>query len=161
LAAYERFFASPSSREALFNSIFISTATVVLSAAIGIPLAFILHRHDFRGGVFSGRWHRRRCFFRHLSASSRFSSSTVSGIISRSLQIALVWSGPGRDRAAFRLFCSFRLQHVRVLLHVHERGLDRVDAAMEEAARPLALQGWENCGVSSCLCLPSFVGARW
>src|SRR5215207_5126481 len=49
LSGYARFFSTPSAREALFNSVYISTATVVLSAAIGIPLAFVLHRYDFRG----------------------------------------------------------------------------------------------------------------
>ena len=41
LDAYRHFFASPSEREALWNSVWLSAASVALSGAIGIPLAFL------------------------------------------------------------------------------------------------------------------------
>src|SRR5262245_49891411 len=46
---YVRFFSSASGREALANSLLISVLTVILAAMIGIPLAFVLHRYEFRG----------------------------------------------------------------------------------------------------------------
>src|SRR5687768_7572749 len=46
---YVRFFSTPSGREAFSNSLLISVATVLLAAAIGIPLAFLFHRYEFRG----------------------------------------------------------------------------------------------------------------
>src|SRR5690349_4007407 len=87
---YVRFFETPSGREALFNSLFISIATVVLSAAIGIPLAFVLHRYEFRG----------RRILRALASAPVLLPPLVgvisflflygeSGIISRSLQMIL------------------------------------------------------------------------
>ncbi|MBW3630025.1 MAG: iron ABC transporter permease [Gemmatimonadetes bacterium] len=46
---YVRFFQSISEREALWNSVWISLASVVLSALIGVPLAFLFTRYDFPG----------------------------------------------------------------------------------------------------------------
>jgi iron(III) transport system permease protein len=162
LAVYERFFESPSGREALFNSVFISTATVILSAAIGIPLAFVLHRYDFRG----------RRILRALASApvllpplvgviSFFFLYGESGIISRSLQIALGLERPWP-----------RLSGVPAILFVHaysmyvyffmftSAGLDRVDAAMEEAAETLGASGVVKLRrVVLPLLVPSFVGA--
>ena len=49
LETYERFFATPSSQEAIANSMTISLGTVLFSALIGVPLAFVFHRYDFFG----------------------------------------------------------------------------------------------------------------
>jgi iron(III) transport system permease protein len=49
LAHYERFFQSRADLRALWNSIWISLASVLLSGAIGIPLAFFFTRLDFPG----------------------------------------------------------------------------------------------------------------
>ena len=162
LAVYERFFASPSGREALFNSVFISSATVILSAAIGIPLAFVLHRYDFRG----------RRILRALASAPVLLPPLVgvisflflygeSGIISRSLQLALGLERPWP-----------RLSGVPAILFVHaysmyvyffmftSAGLDRVDAAMEEAAETLGASGVVKLRrVVLPLLVPSFVGA--
>jgi iron(III) transport system permease protein len=48
-AEYQRFFGSPSSREALWNSVWISLASVLLSGLIGVPLAFLFSRYEFPG----------------------------------------------------------------------------------------------------------------
>ena len=53
-ANYTRFLHSPSELRALWNSIWISLASVVLSALIGIPLAFFFTRFDFPGRRFFG-----------------------------------------------------------------------------------------------------------
>jgi iron(III) transport system permease protein len=162
LAPYERFFSTPSAREALFNSVYISTLTVVFSAAIGIPLAFLLHRYDFRG----------RRVLRAIASAPVLLPPLVgvisflflygeSGVISRSLQILL-----GLDRP------WPRLTGVSAVLFVHaysmyvyffmftSAGLERVDAAMEEAAETLGASPFEKMRrVVLPLLVPSFVGA--
>ncbi|PYV41610.1 MAG: iron ABC transporter permease, partial [Acidobacteria bacterium] len=47
LANYREFFSNTSQLEALRNSILISLGSVLLSAVIGIPLAFIFNLYDF------------------------------------------------------------------------------------------------------------------
>jgi iron(III) transport system permease protein len=49
LSHYERFAQSNAELRALWNSVWISTASVILSALIGIPLAFFFARYDFPG----------------------------------------------------------------------------------------------------------------
>lgn len=49
LRHYARFFASGSEMEALWNSVWISAASVVLAGLIGVPLAFLFSRYDFPG----------------------------------------------------------------------------------------------------------------
>jgi iron(III) transport system permease protein len=123
LATYIRFFETPSAREALFNSLFISTATVVLAAAIGIPLAFLLHRYDFRG----------RRVLRALA------SAPV-------LLPAILFVHAYTMYVYFFMFTS--------------AGLERLDAAMEEAAETLGSSGFDRLRrVTLPLLVPSFVGA--
>ena len=43
------FLHSPSDREALWTSLWISVASVIASTAIGLPLAFLLQRAEFPG----------------------------------------------------------------------------------------------------------------
>src|SRR3990170_9092320 len=49
LGHWREFINSPSDREALSTSIFISVASVIASLLIGIPLAFLLSRFEFPG----------------------------------------------------------------------------------------------------------------
>ncbi|MEX2582743.1 MAG: iron ABC transporter permease [Gemmatimonadota bacterium] len=51
---YRRFAASRSEREALWNSVWISGASVVFSALIGVPLAFLFTRYNFPGRAILG-----------------------------------------------------------------------------------------------------------
>ena len=46
LANYQNFFGSEAQMEALWNSLIISAASVLLSALIGIPLAFLFYYFD-------------------------------------------------------------------------------------------------------------------
>jgi iron(III) transport system permease protein len=54
LQNYERFFSPDSlaNLEALWNSVYISVLSVILSALIGVPLAFIFNRYEFPGRSF-------------------------------------------------------------------------------------------------------------
>jgi iron(III) transport system permease protein len=54
LENYQRFAASRSEREALWNSVWISAASVFFSALIGVPLAFLFTRYDFPGRAVLG-----------------------------------------------------------------------------------------------------------
>jgi iron(III) transport system permease protein len=49
-----RFISQPGEWQALWASLWLSLASVVLSAAIGVPLAFLFERVDFPGRVFLG-----------------------------------------------------------------------------------------------------------
>jgi len=51
---YQRFLDSRSEREALWNSVWLSGASVLLSGMIGIPLAFFFSRYDFPGRTILG-----------------------------------------------------------------------------------------------------------
>lgn len=52
LGSYFSFFGEATSFEALKNSVFISVLSVLLAAAVGVPLAFIFNRFDFPGRSF-------------------------------------------------------------------------------------------------------------
>jgi len=49
LANWRAFAVSPADREALVTTLFISVGSVIAATAIGIPLAFLLSRFEFRG----------------------------------------------------------------------------------------------------------------
>jgi iron(III) transport system permease protein len=49
LEEYRRFIGSTAEREAAWNSVWISLASVVLAGAIGVPLAFLFSRYEFPG----------------------------------------------------------------------------------------------------------------
>ena len=49
LEYWRAFASSPSDREALWTSLWISVAFVIASVAVGLPLAFLLTRMEFRG----------------------------------------------------------------------------------------------------------------
>src|ERR1700678_3985425 len=49
LGYWREFVHSPADREALWTSLWISVASVVGAPAVGLPLAFLLTRSEFRG----------------------------------------------------------------------------------------------------------------
>src|SRR3954465_15047528 len=49
LEDWRAFAASPADREALWSALVISVGSVVAALAVGLPLAFLLGRFDFRG----------------------------------------------------------------------------------------------------------------
>src|SRR5690606_22467904 len=54
LEHYQRFLESRSEREALWNSVWISAASVFFSGLLGIPLAFLFSRYEFPGRTILG-----------------------------------------------------------------------------------------------------------
>ena len=73
---YARFFGSGSELEALWASVWISLASVALSAALGVPLASSSPATTSRGGGSWGRWRRCPSSSRRWWAPSPSSSCT-------------------------------------------------------------------------------------
>ena len=162
VAPYIRFFSTPSGREAFANSLLISSVTVVLSAAIGIPLAFLFHRYEFHG----------RRILRAIASAPVLLPPLVgviaflflygeSGIVSRSLQQALGLERPWPDLRGISaiLFVHAYSMYVYFFMCV-SAGLERLDAAMEEAAETLGASGFVKLTrVTLPMLVPSLVGA--
>jgi len=162
LDTYLHFFATPSSREAFTNSLLISVATVVLSAAIGIPLAFLFHRYEFRG----------RSVLRAIAAAPVLLPPLVgvisvlflygeSGVISRGIQMALGLARPWPNLNGLSaiLFVHAYSMYVYFFMFA-SAGLEGLDSAMEEAAETLGASGFTKLTrVTLPMLVPSLVGA--
>jgi ABC-type Fe3+ transport system permease subunit len=58
LGDWRDFAASPADRDALWGTVVVSIGSVIGALLIGVPLAFLLSRTDFRGRrILSGRGH--------------------------------------------------------------------------------------------------------
>jgi iron(III) transport system permease protein len=159
---YIRFFSAPSGREALTNSLGISVASVVLSALVGVPLAFIFHRYDFRG----------RRFLRALASAPVLLPPLVgviafyflygeSGVVSRTIQMAFGLASPWPQLRGLSavLFVHTYTMYAYFFMFT-SAGLDRLDAGMEEAAEMLGASGFTKLTrVTLPLLIPSLVGA--
>lgn len=139
LAPYGEFFSTPSGREALMNSVFISAGTVIFSALIGVPLAFVFHRYEFFG----------RRILRAVAAAPVLLPPLVgvlafwflygeSGLVSRSIQLALGLESPWPSLTGVPaiLFVHAYSMYVYFFLFTGA-GLERLDYAVEEAAASL------------------------
>lgn len=162
LDPYIRFFSTPSGREAFRNSLTISVASVGLSALIGIPLAFIFHWYDFRA----------RRILRAIASAPVLLPPLVgviaflflygeSGIVSRMIQKIFHLASPWpqlRGMSAI-LFVHAYSMYVYFFMFV-SAGLERLDAAMDEAAESLGASGFEKLTrVTLPMLVPSLVGA--
>ena len=139
LAHYREFFRTSSHVQALTNSIWISACSVMLSALIGIPLAFLFTRYDFPG----------KQLFASLASLPVLLPPLVgviaflflygeSGILNRSLQRWLDWREPLfslRGAGAILLVHAYTM-YVYFYLFV-SAGLKRIDHSLAEAARSL------------------------
>jgi iron(III) transport system permease protein len=162
LEPYIRFFATPSGREAFTNSLVISAATVVLSAAIGVPLAFLFHRYEFRG----------RRIMRALASAPVLLPPLVgvlaflflygeSGVVSRVIQhvFGLYTPWPKLNGIPAILFVHAYSMYVYFFMFA-SAGLERLDAAMEEAAETLGASGFVKLTrITLPMLVPSLVGA--
>ena len=162
LEPYARFFATPVGREALANSVLISAGTVVLSAAIGVPLAFVLHRYDFRG----------RRIARALASAPVLLPPLVgvlafyylygeTGVMSRTIQMVFHLASPWPQLRGISavLFVHAYSMYVYFFMFT-SAGLERLDASMEEAAETLGATGfYKLTHVMLPLLAPSLVGA--
>ena len=137
--AWKEFFASPGDREAVVSTLIVSVGSVIAATLIGLPLAFLLARFEFRGR-------------RTLSAIATLPAALPplvgvvafmflygeSGVVTRVVQRAL-----GLERAPWSLtglwaivFVHAYTMYVYVFLFV-TAGLERIDTTLDEAAEGL------------------------
>jgi iron(III) transport system permease protein len=139
LGYWRAFASSPSDREALWTSLWISVVSVVASVAVGLPLAFLMTRTEFRGR-------------RVLQAAATLPGALPplvgviaflflygeSGVVTRVVQLILrrdapPWTFSG---AWAIVFVHAYTMYVYVYLFV-SAGLERYDSALDEAASGL------------------------
>lgn len=159
---WRAFASSPADREALWNTLVISVGSVVAALIIGLPLAFLLGRFEFRGR-------------RVLSAVATLPAALPplvgviaflflygeSGVVTRLVQHAL-----GLDHAPWSLtglsaivFVHAYTMYVYVFLFV-AAGLERYDSTLDEAAAGLgATRGRTLRRITIPLLTPSIAGS--
>jgi iron(III) transport system permease protein len=154
------FIGTASEWAALWASLWISVASVVLAAAIGIPLALVFERYDFPGRRALGTLIALPAVlpplvgviaFLFLYGESGFVSRAVQGLLG--LQHA-PWrlQGPG----AILLVHAYSMY---VYFYLFARaGLSRIDASMVEAAASLGAGPW---GTFRRVTLPLLAPALW
>ncbi|HKT06643.1 MAG TPA: iron ABC transporter permease [Gemmatimonadaceae bacterium] len=139
LRSWRQFAASPTDREALRTTLVIAIGSVIASVAVGLPLAFLLTRVEFRG-------RRLLSVVATLPAALPPLVGVVaflflygeSGVVTRGVQALL-----GLDHAPWTLngagaiiFVHAYTMYVYVFLFV-SAGLERLDTSLDEAAAGL------------------------
>jgi iron(III) transport system permease protein len=141
---YARFFGSASEVRALWNSVWISLASVVLSAVIGVPLAFLFARREFPGRRVLGGLAAMPVLLPPLVGTISFLFLYgESGFLTRGVQAALgLAEAPWRlDGAWAVLLVHAYTMYVYFYLFV-SAGLARLDAGYAEAAAALGAGWW-------------------
>jgi iron(III) transport system permease protein len=146
LEHYRRFIDSGRELEALWNSVWISLLSVVFSAAIGIPLAFLFTRYDFPGRRFLGALASLPVLLPPLVGVIAFLFLYgETGFLTRGLQLLLRLENP-----------PWRLVGPGAILLVHaytmyvyfylftSAALARLDSSFGEAAAALGAGSWET-----------------
>lgn len=144
LGYWQEFIESPSDREALFTSLWISVLSVAGAVAIGLPLALLMGRVDFPGR-------------RVLSAVATLPAALPplvgvvaflflygeSGFVTRIVQALLGSKDPPWRFSGVGaiVFVHAYTMYVYVYLFVLA-GLERVDSSLEEAAAGLGMSRW-------------------
>jgi iron(III) transport system permease protein len=141
---YARFLGSRAEREALWNSVWISLASVVLSGLIGVPLAFLFARRDFPGRRVLGALAAMPVLLPPLVGTISFIFLYgESGFLTRGVQTLL-----GMDHAPWRLTGAWAVLLVHAYtMYVYfylfvSAGLSRLDAGYAEAAAALGAGRW-------------------
>jgi iron(III) transport system permease protein len=141
---YARFVGSRSEREALWNSVWISLASVVLSALIGVPLAFLFAKRDFPGRRVLGALAAMPVLLPPLVGTISFMFLYgESGFLTRGVQALL-----GLQQAPWRLSGAWAVLLVHAYtMYVYfymfvSAGLSRLDAGYGEAAAALGADRW-------------------
>ncbi len=141
---YSRFLGSRSEREALWNSVWISLASVVLSALIGVPLAFLFARRDFPGRRVLGALAAMPVLLPPLVGTISFLFLYgESGFLTRGVQALF-----GMEQAPWRMSGAWAVLLVHAYtMYVYfylftSAGLSRLDSGYAEAAAALGAGWW-------------------
>lgn len=141
---YARFFSSPAELQALWHSVWISAASVVLSGLLGVPLAFLFTRYRFPGRRVLGALISLPVLLPPLVGVIAFLFLYgETGFITRGIQLVLglhnapwILNGPGAILLvhAYSMYVYFYL--------FTAAGLARLDASHAEAAAALGASRW-------------------
>ena len=159
---WRAFAASPADREALWSTLVISIGSVVAALIIGLPLAFLLGRFEFRGRRALGAVATLPAALPPLVGVIAFlflygESGVVTRIVQRLLHLEHApWSLTGLSAI---IFVHAYTMYVYVFLFV-AAGLERYDTTLDEAAAGLgATRGRTLARVTLPLLTPSIAGA--
>jgi len=146
LANFGGFVRDPREWEALWGSLWISVASVILAAAIGIPLAFVFERFDFPGRRVLGGLVALPAVLPPLVGVIAFLFLYgESGIIPRLIAAALALpESPWRLRGAGAILLVHAYSMYVYFYLFTRAGLARVDASMTEAAASLGAGRWRT-----------------
>ena len=139
LRYWRDFVASPADMEALRTTLIIAVGSVIASAIVGIPLAFLLTRYEFRGRRLLGAIATLPAALPPLVGVIAFLFLYgESGVITRAVQDVLhmdhaPWTLNGVSAI---IFVHAYTMYVYVFLFV-SAGLDRYDTTLDEAAAGL------------------------
>jgi iron(III) transport system permease protein len=162
LTHYARFLRSGSELEALWNSVWISAASVVLSGLVGVPLAFLFSRYDFPGRRVLGALASLPVLLPPLVGVIAFVFLWgESGFLARGVQLLL-----GLEEAPWRLTGAWAILLVHAYtMYVYffmftSAGLARLDGGYAEAAAALGASRWTTLRrVTLPMLTPSLAGA--
>ncbi|HET7230243.1 MAG TPA: iron ABC transporter permease [Longimicrobium sp.] len=141
---YARFFGSAAELRALWNSVWISLASVALSALIGVPLAFLFARRDFPGRRLLGGLASMPVLLPPLVGTIAFEFLYGdSGFLTRGIQALLgMGHAPWHMSGAWAvLLVHAYTMYVYFYMFV-SAGLARLDSGYAEAAAALGANPW-------------------
>jgi len=162
LAHVTEFARRPAEWQALWASLWISVATVVLSAAIGVPLAFLFSRTEFPGRrVLSTLIALPVALPPLIGVLAFLFLYGESGLASRQIQALLRLSSPPWRLSGPAAILLVHAYSMYVYFYLFTRaGLERLDATYLEAAASLGAGRWRTAQrVTLPLLLPSLTGA--
>ncbi|HSS49442.1 MAG TPA: iron ABC transporter permease [Thermoanaerobaculia bacterium] len=159
---FGEFFHRPDEWMALWRSLWISAASVVLAALVGIPLAFLFERTEFPGRRILGAIVALPVALPPLVGVIAFLFLYgESGFASRAVQAALKLSEPPWRLAGPGAILLVHAYSMYVYFYLFTRaGLARLDAALLEAAASLGANRWRTLfRVTLPLLRPALAGA--
>ena len=162
LGDWRDFMASPADREALWGTVVVSIGSVIGALLVGVPLAFLLTRTDFRGRrVLSGVATLPAALPPLVGVLAFLFLYGESGVVTRAVQHVLglseaPWTFTGLSAV---IFVHAYTMYVYVFLFV-SAGLERYDTTLDEAAAGLgASRALSLRRVTLPLLTPSLAGA--
>ena len=146
LDAYREFFATRAELEALWSSVWISLASVVLSALVGVPLAWVFARYEFPGrGVFGALAALPVLLPPLVGVIAFLFLFGESGMLTRSVQAALGLSEPPWSLSGAPAILLVHTYTMYVYFYLFVRAaLSRLDEAALEAAESLGAGRWRT-----------------